>query len=137
MVAKFRQVCQGTGPSRSRLFRHALKRQRLLSRDRQEAVLFYAEQRILQLPLQSADRRLSIVRGMAGWSHDSSCFPESNRWMVNFRVSDLDRMLAQLCDAGIFVEIDPQSYPNGRFARLYDPEGNPSELWQPAQPTPG
>ena len=25
-------------------------------------------------------------------------------------------------------------YPNGRFARLYAPEGNPIELWQPARP---
>ena len=32
--------------------------------------------------------------------------------------------------AGISVEIDPQDYPNGRFARLHDPEGNPIELWQ-------
>jgi predicted enzyme related to lactoylglutathione lyase len=51
--------------------------------------------------------------------------------MVNFRVRDLDRMAAQLRAAGIAVKIDPQSYPNGRFARLYDPEGNPIELWQP------
>jgi predicted enzyme related to lactoylglutathione lyase len=50
--------------------------------------------------------------------------------MVNFRVRDLDRMVAQLRDAGISVEIDPQDYPNGRFARLHDPEGNPIELWQ-------
>jgi glyoxylase I family protein len=52
-------------------------------------------------------------------------------WMVNFRVRDLDRMAAQLRAAGIEVKIDPQSYPNGRFARLHDPEGNPIELWQP------
>jgi glyoxylase I family protein len=52
-------------------------------------------------------------------------------WMVNFRVRDLDKMAAQLRDAGIEVKIDPQSYPNGRFARLHDPEGNPIELWQP------
>jgi glyoxylase I family protein len=32
---------------------------------------------------------------------------------------------------GIVVEIDPENYPNGRFARLNDPEGNPIELWQP------
>ena len=51
--------------------------------------------------------------------------------MVNFRVRDLDRMSAQLRAAGIAVEIDPQSYPNGRFARLHDPERNPIELWQP------
>jgi len=55
-------------------------------------------------------------------------------WMVNFRVRDLDKMAAQLQAAGIAVKIDPQSYPNGRFARLHDPEGNPIELWQPKVP---
>jgi len=52
-------------------------------------------------------------------------------WMVNFRVRDLDKMAAQLQGAGIAVKVDPQLYPNGRFARLNDPEGNPIELWQP------
>jgi glyoxylase I family protein len=53
-------------------------------------------------------------------------------WMVNFRVHDLDKMVAQLRAAGIEVK-DPESFPNvGRFARLHDPEGNPIELWQPA-----
>ena len=55
-------------------------------------------------------------------------------WMVNFRVRNLDKMAAQLEAAGIAVKIDSQSYPNGRFARLHDPEGNPIELWQPATP---
>ena len=53
-------------------------------------------------------------------------------WMVNFRVRDLDKMVAQLRTAGIEVKVDPQSYPYGRFARLHDPEGNPIELWQPS-----
>jgi predicted enzyme related to lactoylglutathione lyase len=53
-------------------------------------------------------------------------------WMVNFRVHDIDKMVAQLRTAGIEVK-DPESYPNmGRFARLHDPEGNPIELWQPS-----
>jgi glyoxylase I family protein len=52
-------------------------------------------------------------------------------WMVNFRVSSLDAMVAQLRAAGISVEVDQQPYPNGRFARLCDPEGNPLELWGP------
>ena len=55
-------------------------------------------------------------------------------WMVNFRVRNLERMAAQLQAAGIEVKIDPQTYPNGRFARLHDPEGNPIELWQPKSP---
>ena len=43
---------------------------------------------------------------------------------------NLDKMVAQLRSAGIDVKVDPQFYPNGRFARLHDPEGNPIELWQ-------
>lgn len=66
-------------------------------------------------------------------------FPETTKyfgdlqkgWMVNFRVRDLERMASQLQAAGIEVKVDPQAYPNGRFARLHDPEGNPIELWQP------
>jgi len=69
-----------------------------------------------------------------------SPFPEATEyfgdskqmWMVNFRVRDLDAMAAQLQAAGIEIDVDPQHYPNGRFARLHDPEGNPIELWQPA-----
>jgi predicted enzyme related to lactoylglutathione lyase len=53
------------------------------------------------------------------------------QWMLNFRVGNLDRMAAQLRAAGIAVEIDPETYPNGRFAKLNDPEGNPIQLWQP------
>lgn len=53
-------------------------------------------------------------------------------FMVNFRVHNLDKMAAQLQSAGIEVKIDPQTYPNGRFAHLHDPEGNPIELWQPS-----
>ena len=51
--------------------------------------------------------------------------------MINFRVRSLDAIVAQLRAAGISVEIDQQRYPNGRFAHLNDPEGNPIELWEP------
>jgi glyoxylase I family protein len=54
------------------------------------------------------------------------------RWMINFRVADLKAMVAQLRAAGITVG-EITSYPNGDFARLQDPEGNPIELWQPKQ----
>jgi predicted enzyme related to lactoylglutathione lyase len=55
----------------------------------------------------------------------------AKQWMINFRVRDLDRMARQLEAAGIAVKVDPATYPNGRFARIHDPEGNPIELWQP------
>lgn len=53
-------------------------------------------------------------------------------WGINFRVRDLDAMVAQLRASGIEVEVDEETYPNGRFAQLADPEGNPVQLWQPA-----
>ncbi len=56
--------------------------------------------------------------------------------LINFRVRDLDAMVAQLRTGGAAVEVDPQTYPNGRFAHLQDPEGNPIELWQPMNPNP-
>jgi len=52
-------------------------------------------------------------------------------WAINFRVPDLDGMVEQLRAAGIEVAVDPETYPNGRFASLADPEGNPIQLWQP------
>jgi glyoxylase I family protein len=71
-----------------------------------------------------------------------SPFPQSSEyfgnpqqtWMVNFRVRDLDAIASQLRAGGVQVEIDSENYPNGRFARLHDPEGNPIELWQPIVP---
>jgi glyoxylase I family protein len=61
---------------------------------------------------------------------DSPHLPPAQSWSVNFRVRDLDAMVAQLRAAGETVEVDPETYPNGRFASVTDPEGNPVQLWQ-------
>ena len=69
----------------------------------------------------------------APFDADTSYFGSAkNTWMVNFRVRDLDAMLAQLRAAGVDVALYALQYPNGRFARLYDPEGNPIEPWEPS-----
>lgn len=62
---------------------------------------------------------------------------DEQQWMINFRVRDLDAMVTQLRTADIDVEVDSEVYPNGRFARLADPEGNPIQLWEPAHPSSG
>lgn len=72
----------------------------------------------------------------APFPHDSDYFGDPNKsWMINFRVRDLDAMVKQLRAANISVTVDPELYPNGRFARLQDPEGNLIELWEPKQAT--
>jgi predicted enzyme related to lactoylglutathione lyase len=57
--------------------------------------------------------------------------PGENQLMVNYRVRDLDAMLAQLRAAGVPVEGETQDEPYGRFGWATDPEGNRFELWQP------
>jgi predicted enzyme related to lactoylglutathione lyase len=53
--------------------------------------------------------------------------------MLNFRVRDLDAMLAQLRAAGANVADDVQEMEGvGRFGWVTDPAGNRIELWQPA-----
>ena len=50
--------------------------------------------------------------------------------MINYRVTDLDAMLAQLRAAGAKVD-DAVQEEFGRFGWAEDPEGNRFELWQP------
>jgi predicted enzyme related to lactoylglutathione lyase len=70
----------------------------------------------------------------APFKKDTTYFDRPEQmWMVNFRVADLEAMVAQLRAADIVVS-EPESYPNGDFARLHDPEGNPIELWEPKDP---
>jgi predicted enzyme related to lactoylglutathione lyase len=53
--------------------------------------------------------------------------------MLNFRVGDLDAMLAQLREHGADVDKETQEMEGvGRFGWVTDPEGNRVELWQPA-----
>jgi predicted enzyme related to lactoylglutathione lyase len=57
--------------------------------------------------------------------------PSQASFMVNFRVDDLDAMLAQLREAGVEVMPDVQDSEFGKFGWVLDPEGNKIELWQP------
>ena len=69
------------------------------------------------------------------FAQDSDYFAADQPVMLNFRVSGIDSMIADLRAAGIAVETRPDwDHPDyGRFARLHDPEGHPIELWQPPE----
>jgi predicted enzyme related to lactoylglutathione lyase len=53
--------------------------------------------------------------------------------MLNYRVADLDAVLARLRAAGVSVEERTELLEGiGRFGWATDPEGNRFELWEPA-----
>jgi predicted enzyme related to lactoylglutathione lyase len=72
------------------------------------------------------------------FTEDTKYFGEGpQQFMVNFRVDDLDALLAQLGAAGVRVDPKRADYAEyGRFAWIWDPEGNRVELWEPAAPKP-
>ncbi|MBN9540081.1 MAG: VOC family protein [Reyranella sp.] len=71
----------------------------------------------------------------APFAHDTAYFGRAEQqWMINFRVDDLDGMMARLKQEGIAVETRAEwDSEVGRFCRIHDPEGNPIELWEPAK----
>jgi predicted enzyme related to lactoylglutathione lyase len=74
----------------------------------------------------------------SGFEADTDYFGRRDQaWMVNFRVRDLDAMLAQLRAAGAAVDEKVEEYDYGRFGWATDPEGNRFELWEPERPAPG
>lgn len=74
-------------------------------------------------------------RGLTVWhvaDADSQWFsPSDSSFMINYRIDDLDGLLAQLRADGVAVVVGPEAHENGRFAWIMDPEGNKVELWQP------
>ncbi len=76
--------------------------------------------------------------GQTVWSvfpNDTKYFdPSSAPFMINYRVENLDLLLAQLRSEGVEVDEKIEEYEYGRFAWLMDPEGNKIELWEPAKP---
>ena len=74
--------------------------------------------------------------GMTLFTHfaaDTDYFGEGpQQFMVNLRVDDLDALLSQLSAAGVRIDPKRDDAPYGRFAWIWDPEGNRVELWQPS-----
>ncbi len=73
--------------------------------------------------------------GMTVFAHfpvDTKYFGEgAQEVMVNFRVDDLDALLANLEAAGVRIDPKRDDHEYGKFAWIWDPEGNRIELWQP------
>ena len=57
--------------------------------------------------------------------------PSSASFMINYRVEDLDAVLAALRSEGCTVEEKSQESEYGKFGWVIDPDGNKVELWEP------
>jgi catechol 2,3-dioxygenase-like lactoylglutathione lyase family enzyme len=77
--------------------------------------------------------------GVTVWSlfkDDTTYFePSRSPFMINYRVEDLDAVLAALKGEGVTVEKREDS-AYGKFAWVMDPEGNRVELWEPPKAPP-
>ena len=65
---------------------------------------------------------------------DTDYFGRSDQqFMLNFRAEHLDGMLDQLRASDVKIDTKREDSEYGRFAWVYDPEGNKIELWEPPQ----
>jgi predicted enzyme related to lactoylglutathione lyase len=76
--------------------------------------------------------------GMTVFAH----FPESTKYfgegpqqaMINFRVDNLDELIASLEAANVRIDPKREDFAYGKFAWIWDLEGNRVELWEPPGP---
>ncbi|PQJ16017.1 VOC family protein [Aureicoccus marinus] len=73
--------------------------------------------------------------GLTQWSpmkDDTDYFePSESSFMMNFRVENLDELLAALKEEGVTVMEKTEEYDYGKFGWILDPDGNKIELWEP------
>jgi catechol 2,3-dioxygenase-like lactoylglutathione lyase family enzyme len=58
-------------------------------------------------------------------------FAPGQPFMVNYIVDDLDALLDRLKQEGVKIDAKRMNESFGRFAWIYDADGNKIELWQP------
>jgi predicted enzyme related to lactoylglutathione lyase len=109
----------------------------LKARDPQSLAAWYRDH--LGVPVEAGQTYATFQSATAGEPSVWSLFPADSHYfrsasatsMINFRVRNLDDMLAQLRAAGASVDDKTEQYDYGRFGWATDPEGNRFELWEP------
>lgn len=81
---------------------------------------------------QGAD---STKKGFTQWSpfnEKTKYFePSTKDFMINYRVENMDVLVAELKKNGVTVVDTIQTYDYGKFVHILDLEGNKLELWEP------
>ncbi|WP_317896740.1 VOC family protein [Aurantibacillus circumpalustris] len=68
------------------------------------------------------------------FKEDTGYFGSKNQqFMINFRVHNLDKFVEELKLNGVKIDSERMEESYGKFAWVYDPEGNKIELWEPKE----
>lgn len=62
---------------------------------------------------------------------DAYFSPSKKEFMINYRVQNIEGLVAKLKQNGVIVLDDIASYDYGKFVHIMDAEGNKIELWEP------
>ena len=89
-----------------------------LQRDREGRIVVPAERLLPDYTL------VSFVNDKDTPSWDKTC-------TLNFQVDHLASLLHNLAEAGVHIHDHLEETASGRFAWIFDPEGNKIELWEP------
>lgn len=58
--------------------------------------------------------------------------PSKKEFMINYRVQNIEGLVAQLKENGVTILDEIATYDYGKFLHIMDAEGNKIELWEPA-----
>ncbi len=101
------------------------------SKDPEKLAEWYKEH--LGIPFGNSGEIWSVAAGplvFAPFKKDSTYFPDPQSVMLNFRVKDIDGLIDELKTKGVRIDEKRQDEDYGRFAWIYDADGNKIELWQ-------
>ena len=74
-------------------------------------------------------------KGFTQWSpfSDTTKYfqPSEKEFMINYRVADLEALVAELRDEGVTIVDNIETFEYGKFVHILDEEGNKIELWEP------
>lgn len=59
--------------------------------------------------------------------------PSPSAFMINYRVENLEKLVAALREEGVTILDKIETYDYGKFVHILDLEGNKIELWEPTE----
>ena len=81
---------------------------------------------------QGADPEKKGFTQWSPFSENTRYFePSGKDFMINYRVENLEALVAELKSQGVIVTDEIETFEYGKFVHILDLEGNKLELWEP------